>query len=101
MSVRKNGRVYPPEYVSAETLAYRLDCSISTIERYVRDGLLPPARRIGALVRWRFAEVEAAIESGAFDGRRERPSPSLVGQNGVVASEADPFLIGVDRVETG
>jgi len=31
------GRPYPPDYVSAETLAYRLDCSRSTMV-YVRDG---------------------------------------------------------------
>jgi biotin operon repressor len=31
---------YPPDYVSAETLAYRLDCSRSTIDAYVRLQLL-------------------------------------------------------------
>ncbi len=38
MTERKHetGRPYPPDYVSAETLAYRLDCSRSTIDAYVR-----------------------------------------------------------------
>src|SRR5215510_4447054 len=38
-------RSYPPEYVSADTVAYLLDCSRSTLDDYVRRGLLP--RRTG------------------------------------------------------
>ena len=37
---------YPPDYVSAETLAYRLDCSRSTIDTYVRSGVLPKPRAL-------------------------------------------------------
>lgn len=47
-------RPYPPDYVSAETLAYRLDCSRSTIDAYVREGLLPKPQLIGHLPRWDF-----------------------------------------------
>ena len=63
MGTHKAERVFPPKYVSLETLAYRLDCPVATIERYVREGVLPRPRRIGALVRWRFAKIEAAIEA--------------------------------------
>ena len=76
MTERKNGtqRVYPPDYVSAETLAYRLDCSPSTIEAYVRAGLLPKPERIGNLPRWDFAAVVAFIKArnGARAPRRAR-----------------------------
>ena len=41
MAVHEERWSYPPDYVSAETLAYRLDCSRSTIDAYVRLGLLP------------------------------------------------------------
>ena len=100
MGTRKAERVFPPEYVSLETLAYRLDCPVATIERYVREGVLPRPRRIGALVRWRFAEIEAAIEAGVA-GAAASASRTVVAPNGVVGSEADPFLLGVSRVETG
>ena len=59
--VRENSRPYPPDYVSAETLAYRLDCSRSTIDTYVRLGLLPKPMMVGNLQRWDFAEVKAFI----------------------------------------
>jgi excisionase family DNA binding protein len=56
-------RPYPPDYVSAETLAYRLDCSRSTIDQYVKAGLLPKPILLGNLVRWDFAAVKAYIEA--------------------------------------
>ena len=34
-------RTYPPDYVSCETLAYRLDLARSTVDDWVRRGLLP------------------------------------------------------------
>lgn len=55
--------LYPPDYVSAETLAYRLDCSRSTIDAYVRLGLLPKPETIGNLQRWDFDLVEAFIKA--------------------------------------
>src|SRR5258706_12656796 len=54
---------YPPDYVSADTLAYRLDCSRSTIDAYVRLGLLPKAQSIGNLQRWNFGQVKAFIKA--------------------------------------
>jgi predicted DNA-binding transcriptional regulator AlpA len=40
-------RPFPPEFVSAETLAYLLDYSRSTVDDYVRRGLLPKAVTVG------------------------------------------------------
>jgi len=62
-AVREERRSYPPDYVSAETLAYRLDCSRSTIDAYVRLGLLPKPEAIGNLQRWDFVEVRAFIKA--------------------------------------
>jgi predicted DNA-binding transcriptional regulator AlpA len=64
MGQRKRPRhIYPPDYVSAETLAYRLDLAPTLIENYVRDGLLPRPELIGNLKRWDFAEVRAYIKA--------------------------------------
>lgn len=54
-------RPYAPDFVSAETLAYRLDCSVRTIEDYVRAKLLPGPVKIGNLVRWCWSDVERHI----------------------------------------
>jgi predicted DNA-binding transcriptional regulator AlpA len=61
--VREERWWYPPDYVSAETLAYRLDCSRSTIDAYVRSGLLPKPETIGNLQRWDFGQVKAFIKA--------------------------------------
>ncbi len=61
--------IYPPDYVSAETLAYRLDLVPSLIENYVRDGLLPRPERIGSLERWDFDTVRAHIKARNGQGQ--------------------------------
>ncbi len=61
--MREERWCYPPDYVSAETLAYRLDCSRSTINAYVRLGLLPKPETIGNLQRWDFGQVKAFIKA--------------------------------------
>ena len=77
----KSRHPYPPDFVSAETLAHKLDCSESTVHDYVRRGLLPKPIKIGQLVRWRWVDVEqfiAALEAGP--------------------SADDPYLLGIDNV---
>jgi predicted DNA-binding transcriptional regulator AlpA len=82
-------RSYPPDYVSVETLAYRLDCSRSTIEAYVRAGLLPKPELIGSLPRWDFAAVVAHIKA-----RNQLHS------GGILAHEDDAYLKGIRRGTT-
>lgn len=76
-------RSFPPDFVSADTLAYRLDCSRSTIDAYVRQGRLPPPYQIGSLIRWDFAVVRAFIEASGGDTTVE---------NGIIRSADDPYL---------
>jgi hypothetical protein len=62
--IRRN---YPPDYVSAETLAYRLDVAPHLVEMLVREGLLPKPEMLGGLKRWDFAEVKAFIKTRGGD----------------------------------
>jgi predicted DNA-binding transcriptional regulator AlpA len=73
MSNKRDERQYSPDFVSADSLAYRLDCSRSTIVEYVRAGLLPASKSIGNLQRWDFAEVCAFIRASnqAGEGTNE------------------------------
>lgn len=75
-------RPFPPDYVSAETLAYRLDCSRSTIDDYVKQGLLPKPDTVGNLVRWDFDKVRQQIAAL---------------NNTADAAEADPYVTGIAR----
>ena len=83
-------RAFAPDYVSGETLAYRLDCSRSTVDDYVRRGLLPPAQNVGNLQRWRWSDVEAWIA--------ERSSSLTRGNGATTGEEEDAYFAGVKRV---
>ena len=83
--MRDDNRIYPPDYVSAETLAYRLDCSRATIDAYVRDGRLPKPELIGNLARWDFTEVRAFIKASNADAK-------LALKNGVLHDPDDPYI---------
>ena len=80
----RNPPPYPPDYVSADTLAYRLDCSRATIDAYVKEGRLPKPEMIGNLVRWDFTEVRAFIKA-------QNTSNNSI-SNGVLHDPADPYL---------
>ena len=77
-------RSYPPDYVSAETLAYRLDCCRSTIDSYVRLGLLPKPEAIGNLQRWDFGQVKAFIKA-----------QNAASINGTAPDQEDAYLKGL------
>ena len=84
-------RAYPPDFVDAEELAYRLSCSKSTVSSYVARGLLPKPTRIGDLVRWRWATVEkfiVALENGADLHADARSDPYLTGIERGTTAEA-------------
>ncbi len=81
----EEGRSYPPDYVSAETLAYRLDCSRSTIDAYVRSGLLPKPQIVGNLQRWDFGQVKAFIKAQNAVGTG----------NGSASEEEDAYVRGL------
>lgn len=82
---------YPPDYVSAETLAYRLDCSRSTIDTYVKQGLLPKPEIIGNLQRWDFGHVKAFIKT---------QNASSLGGYQLADEEEDAYMKGLKNGST-
>lgn len=78
-------RSYPPEWCSAETMAYLLDMGASTFRDYVARGDLPPGQRLNGVVRW---HRERTV--GAFEGR------AIVTPSSVPANDnADPIMMGI------
>lgn len=69
----------PPAFPSKATLAAELDISESTVDEWVRRGLLPKPIRRGGAVRWCWAEVTASLRP-----RQER--------------DTDQFMAGLDNV---
>lgn len=81
---------FPPDLCSAETLAHRLDCSVSTVQSYVRRGLLPKPMKLGDLVRWRWAVIERVIlELENSQPRADAADPYLAGLNHGTSTNAD------------
>lgn len=89
---REIKRPYTPAMVSAETLAYLLDCSRSTVDEYVRKRFLPEPFDFGNLKRWWWDDVEAFIraQAGSFLANGAGTVPP--------SQEDDPILMGVKRV---
>lgn len=69
----------PPSFVSKATLAAELDLSETTVDSYVKRGLLPKPFKCGASVRWCWADVAACLSA-----QSEGPD--------------DEFMAGLDRV---
>jgi predicted DNA-binding transcriptional regulator AlpA len=63
----------PPSYLGKARLATELDISESTVDDYVKRGLLPKPLRIGGSVRWNWAQVQAALDSGTGGNISEDP----------------------------
>lgn len=63
---------YPPPWQDAPTLCAHLSISEGTIDNWVRQGLLPPARPRGGKRMWKWAEVERWLDAG---GDPEAQSP--------------------------
>lgn len=91
----KKKRSFPPDYVSAQTLAYRLDCSRSTVDDYVRRGVLPKPLRLGTLQRWRWSDIEVWIAHTSVDFRGQEFAAGDWDDD-----EGDPYYLGVKRVTT-
>lgn len=75
----------PPAYMSKARLAAELDLSESTIDDYVRRGILPKPIHLGGSVRWCWATVQASL------------SP-LAGSAG--SPSQDPFMSGLKNVSS-
>ena len=74
----------PASYLSCASLARELDVSETTVREFVDRGLLPrPIKLTGGTVRWRWADVDAAVVSLMASDTR---------------AGADPFMEGVKNV---
>jgi predicted DNA-binding transcriptional regulator AlpA len=87
MTKEDGQRAYPPKFVSRATLAYLLDCSVSTVDAYTEQNRLPKPRMIGSMARWDLDEVCAFIA-----GQNEL---RLV--NGSIIPKSDAFVEGLER----
>jgi hypothetical protein len=55
---------YPPPWQDKETLAAHLCVSSNTIENWAAQGILPPPRKRGGKVMWKWSEVDERLTLG-------------------------------------
>lgn len=70
-------RLYPPDFCTADTMAYLLELGVSTFHRYVAEGKLPPGIRIGGCRRWSRTRVLTFLETIA-EGEEGRSGDELL-----------------------
>jgi len=68
--------VPPPQesaLIDVRVVAVLLGCSTRHVYRLTDAGRMPPPVRLGALIRWRRAEIEEWIAAGCPSTRRATP----------------------------
>jgi predicted DNA-binding transcriptional regulator AlpA len=81
MRDEQEGANVVPAYVCRQTAARMLDMSDDTFDKYVREGILPQPKCRGKLKRWKWSEIEAALDGGSAS---------------VIEVERDEFEKGID-----
>lgn len=71
----------PPSYLGKARLATELDISETSVDDYVRRGLLPKPVRLGGSVRWSWSQVQALLDAHSAGGVPD-----------------DPFMAGLNNV---
>lgn len=62
-----------PPWQDTPTLAWHLSISPNTVENWVNAGILPPPRKRGAKLMWKWSEVDAWMTDGGPDAPGTRP----------------------------
>jgi hypothetical protein len=55
---------YPPPWQDSVTLAAHISVSVSTLENWVAAGILPPPRKRGGKLMWKWSEVDTRLSEG-------------------------------------
>jgi len=69
MSDHANGLPYPPPWQDIGTLAKHICAATTTVENWVASGILPPPRKRGGKLMWKWSEVDAWLTEGRKDGQ--------------------------------
>jgi hypothetical protein len=55
---------YPPPWQDSVTLAAHISVSVSTLENWVSAGIIPPPRKRGGKLMWKWSEVDKQLSEG-------------------------------------
>lgn len=76
MTIPANARRdQPPPWLDTETMCWHLCISDRTLDNWCDAGILPPARKRGGKLMWKWAEVDQYLTDG---GRMGGPQPGSI-----------------------
>lgn len=58
---------YPPPWQDMPTLCEHICISPNTVDKWVADGTLPPPRKRGGKLMWKWDEVDEYLSNGKSD----------------------------------
>lgn len=59
---------YPPPWMDMPTLCAHICVSHMTVDNWVAQGILPPPRKRGGKLMWKWDEVDELLTKGKADG---------------------------------
>jgi hypothetical protein len=77
---------YPPPWQDKETLAAHLSVSSNTVENWAAQGILPPPRKRGGKIMWKWSEVDERLTLGDVAGSPDSLAERI--RNGTRAAAA-------------
>lgn len=67
----------PPPWMDMPTLCRHISCSSTTVETWAKQGILPPARKRGGKLMWKWSEVDAYLTDGKPGGSPDREAEDV------------------------
>lgn len=68
---------YPPPWMDMPTLCAHICATPNTVELWATRGILPPARKRGGKLMWRWAEVDRYLTDGAAGGSPDKQADEI------------------------
>ena len=59
---------YPPPWMDRDTLSAHISVSRATVDNWVAQGVLPPPRKRGGRLMWKWSEVDEKLTLGEAGG---------------------------------
>jgi predicted site-specific integrase-resolvase len=59
---------YPPPWMDMATLCEHICVSSPTVDKWVLEGILPPPRKRGGKLMWKWSEVDERLTNGSGAG---------------------------------
>jgi len=68
---RRTPLPYPPPWQDTMTLCQHICVSPATVDNWVAQGILPPPRKRGGKLMWKWSEVDEYLTSGPVNSANE------------------------------